>query len=694
MKRYLPLLLVPGCLLALPKDPTIESGNVHISSDHKKMVIEASDKAIINYSSFNIGKEEKVQLLQPSSSSSVLNRIRGNSPSEILGQLESNGKIFLVNPNGIYFGKDSRVNVGALIASTLDIASQDFLQDNLSFFLQDKDSKAMILNEGFLTSSTEGAIVLLAPHVRNAGSIIANAGKVLIASSEHVTLDFSGNNLISFAVEGEIKDALIEHLGTIQSNGGTVSLALPIAKKAIKETVNREGIECGEVFTIENGVISLVAASSIQAQEVDIQGQSVSVAGNIDCRKVIATGETIELKGAHIEGQEILIGGNYQGKGNIPYASQVSVDSNSSLTSDGGTIVLWSSALTEVAGKLSAKGESGGLIETSSLGKLSLSNDLVVDTSSLSGQMGSWLLDPSTIAINSSGGDIPPDCFTDTVIDVSNINSHRTNVTICADTIIQNAPISMTYSEAGITFISPGSTEGSLLLSEGITTNKGPISIQNMVTTLTGDVTLNTTGAPMTLGFIQSPADITLTLKAGRDAIIFREGVSLPKGSLNAKGGSLEIADDIYVKELSLTSISSINTRKTLSAISGPVLLNSLEGNIGEKNSPLRINTPSLLTIGGNEFAIMKGDPFHSNKTILFVPENRPCILKFHKKFLRTCLPVFSMLPKSLFRTNSSYNSGTLGMGYSAISFENHTLYSPFGNLFPAVSPLFKGIPE
>ena len=243
MKRYLPLLLIPGCLLALPKDPIVESGTVHISSDHKHMVIEASDKAIINYSSFNIGKEEKVQLLQPSSSSSVLNRIKGESPSEILGHLESNGKIFLVNPNGIYFGKDSRVNVGALIASTLDIASQDFLQDNLSFFLKDKDSRAMILNEGLLTSSTEGAIVLLAPHVKNAGSIVANAGKVLIASAEHVTLDFSGNSLISFAVEGELKDALIEHLGTIQADGGTVSLALPIAKKAIKETVNREGID-------------------------------------------------------------------------------------------------------------------------------------------------------------------------------------------------------------------------------------------------------------------------------------------------------------------------------------------------------------------------------------------------------------------------------------------------------------------
>ena len=437
-----------------------------------------------------------------------------------------------------------------------------------------------------------------------------------------------------------------------------------------------------------------MAASSIEAEEVNIQGQSVSVEGNIESGTVIVTGETVTVKGAHIEGQEILIGGNYQGKGDIPYASKVSVDSNSSLTSDGGTIVLWSSSFTEVAGTLSAKGESGGLIETSSLGKLSLSSELSVDTSAQNGKMGSWLLDPSSIVISASGGTIPADCFTDTIIDVSNINNHRTNVTICADTITQNAPITMKYYEAGITFTSPGATEGSLILSEGITTNKGPISIQNMVTTLTSDVTLNSVGAPMTLGFIQSPSDITFTLKAGPEAIIFREGISLPQGSLIVKGGSIAIADDISVKELSLTSISSINTRKTLSAISGPVLLNSLAGNIGEQKNPLTINTPSLLTIGGNEFAFMEGAPLHTNKTIFFVPGQKPCIVKFNKKFIRSCLPVFSILPKTLFRTNSAYNSGTLGIGYSAVYFKNHTLYSPFGNLFPSAYPLFKGIPE
>ncbi len=150
---------------ALPQGAEVASGTSEFKQiDSSTMEIRPSDQAIINYSEFNIGTGEKVRFIQNSSTSCVLNRVQGNDPSggvpsQIFGSLKSNGKVFLVNPNGIYFGPDSHVDVGSLIASTLDISDTDFLQENYRFTLGDYNSA--ICNEGML-ESVEGSIALMA----------------------------------------------------------------------------------------------------------------------------------------------------------------------------------------------------------------------------------------------------------------------------------------------------------------------------------------------------------------------------------------------------------------------------------------------------------------------------------------------------------------------------------------------------
>ena len=184
---------------ALPKEIQVVSGTVEVQHvDSHTMEIKPSDQAIINYSKFDIGKKERVKFIQNSSSSSVLNRVRGNDPSHILGFLESNGRVFLLNSNGIYFGPESKVNVGSLIASTLDIADEDFLKEKYRFILN-KDNLSEIKNEGSLIS-LEGSIVLMAPKICNLGVVEAKAGNVILGSGEHVTLDFTGDGLIQFSV--------------------------------------------------------------------------------------------------------------------------------------------------------------------------------------------------------------------------------------------------------------------------------------------------------------------------------------------------------------------------------------------------------------------------------------------------------------------------------------------------------------
>ena len=120
--------VVPVAIYSLPTCPEVITGEAVFLQGETSLEIHASHQAIIEYESFHIGPQEKVHFFQPSSDSHVLNRVVGADPSQILGSLTSDGQVFLVNPQGIYFGKDAVVEVGALVASTLDISNQDYLE--------------------------------------------------------------------------------------------------------------------------------------------------------------------------------------------------------------------------------------------------------------------------------------------------------------------------------------------------------------------------------------------------------------------------------------------------------------------------------------------------------------------------------------------------------------------------------------
>ena len=284
MKRdVLFFLLFSSTLFALPEQGEVAAGCAEfIAIDTNTLQIVTSDKAIINYPSFQIGRDEHVSFLQPSSKSTVLNRVTGKDPSQILGQLSGNGKVFLVNPQGIYFGPHAKVNVGSFIVSTLNIRDEDFIHENYRFFLEPGSEGSAVINEGAIRASPEGFIALMSPHIENRGSIIAKAEKVILAAAERVTLDFAGDGLMQFTVEGDIKDALIENYGKIESSQGAVHLSMPAAKKAIKTVVNTEGVELAADIVEEGGIIRLVGASEIKAPYVAVDGERVDVGGVVD----------------------------------------------------------------------------------------------------------------------------------------------------------------------------------------------------------------------------------------------------------------------------------------------------------------------------------------------------------------------------------------------------------------------------
>ena len=150
--------------------------------------VAASDKAILNWSSFNVGANAQVNFAQPSASSVVLNRVLSTSASEIQGRITANGQVFLVNPGGVLFGRTAQVDVGGLVASTLGITDANFLASRYLF--ANGGGAGAILNHGALSAAQGGTIALLAPEVRNEGVISARMGTAALAAGDQVTLDW------------------------------------------------------------------------------------------------------------------------------------------------------------------------------------------------------------------------------------------------------------------------------------------------------------------------------------------------------------------------------------------------------------------------------------------------------------------------------------------------------------------------
>ncbi|MFA5250616.1 MAG: filamentous hemagglutinin N-terminal domain-containing protein, partial [Parachlamydiales bacterium] len=171
-------------LFALPQGHTVVAGQAEFSSQENKLTVLASDQAIINYQTFNLREGEKIEFVQPSVKACLLNRVVGGDISRLLGEIRSNGRIFLVNPQGIYFGREAVVNVGSLVASTLNIKDEDFLAGNYRFFLEPGAEKAKIVNEGKIASLDQGFIGLFAPIIENRGPLLAKAEKIILASAE------------------------------------------------------------------------------------------------------------------------------------------------------------------------------------------------------------------------------------------------------------------------------------------------------------------------------------------------------------------------------------------------------------------------------------------------------------------------------------------------------------------------------
>ena len=341
-----------GTAYAMPTGGQIQSGQGTIAQNGKNMTVtQQSGKMAVDWTQFNIARDEAVKFAQPGRDAVALNRVTGGQKSVIDGALSANGNLFLVNPNGVVFSKTSALEVGSLVASTAQL-SDTFMKSfadstaNLNLTIGEGNNSA-ILNEGTITAQG-GLVALHAAQVENTGTISDPGGTVALAAAKQLTLSPDSDGKLNYAVDGELAQAKALNSGRIQADGGYVVMTAKSAQDVLGTVVNNTGtIEAKTLRQDEKGQILLDGGQSGQ----------VEVSGTLDAS---GTGEGQSAGSIKVIGQKTI------------------VHDHTSLLARGSV--------------------DGGKIETSG-DVLSLGNGLTIDAKGTQGKAGEWLLDPLDVII-------------------------------------------------------------------------------------------------------------------------------------------------------------------------------------------------------------------------------------------------------------------------------------------------------
>jgi len=255
---------------SLPHGSQVVEGSGNIQRVGTNLIItQHTDKLATDWQQFSIGAGHTVQFIQPSATSVALNRVIGADASLIQGSLRANGQVFLLNPNGVLFSPTAQVEVGGLLASTLSMSQDDFLQGR---YRLSGHSTASVVNQGRMTAAAGGALALVAARVVNEGQMSAPQGVVALGAGRRVTLDLGGP--VKLAVDEGALNALITQGGAIRTPGGAVWLTAKAAGDLSSTVIRHTGTsEARSLATGQTGQIMLLG---------DMVNDRIEVAGVLD----------------------------------------------------------------------------------------------------------------------------------------------------------------------------------------------------------------------------------------------------------------------------------------------------------------------------------------------------------------------------------------------------------------------------
>jgi len=425
---------LPTYAQALPTGAVVTAGKVTIGTPNANAMIVRQDtqRAVVNWSSFNIGQGNTVNFAQPNAGAATLNVVKGAAPTAIAGTLKANGSVFLINQNGIAVSSTGVVDTHAgFVASTLGMSEDDFMAGRNVF----SGKGGAVVNQGRIVTGPGGTVALLGSSVANDGVISAPLGKVALGAAQAATLDLSGDGYLQVLLPADAKSAdgqaLVDNKGVIDADGGMVMLKASTVRNALREAVNMPGTIRARSVSGHDGAIVLEGGDggAVQVSGTLDVSAAQGAAGRIDVggAQVGLTGATLDASGLD-RGGLVRVGGSFQGGKEQPSGSEdaqryvgrfgaaaapgnaatTTVDAASRIdvsahgaAGEGGSVVVWSDKSTTMQGNIAAGGaQSAGAVEVSSastvqsvaLGRIAL------------GKGGKLLLDPQNIEIDDTPG--------------------------------------------------------------------------------------------------------------------------------------------------------------------------------------------------------------------------------------------------------------------------------------------------
>ena len=312
---------VGGIAYAMPQGEVVRSGKGEITRQDKDMTVNQDSKRLaIDWAGFDIANDERVTFRQPDRDSVALNRVVGDAASVIDGALSGNGHVYVINPNGVLFGKNASVDVGSLVASTARISDRDMTNfagaDGITMAIPE-DSSAKVINAG--TIRAEGGLVVLhAAEVENSGTITNPAGTTALAAARNLSLSADTAGKINFTVDGALAKAKALNSGMLKADGGYLVMTARSAGDVMSTVVNNTGTmeaktlrqnEKGEIFLDggDNGVVELSGTIDASGMEA---GQSAGSIKAIGAETHVKDGATLHATGA-VDGGLIETSGDY-----------------------------------------------------------------------------------------------------------------------------------------------------------------------------------------------------------------------------------------------------------------------------------------------------------------------------------------------------------------------------------------------
>jgi filamentous hemagglutinin family protein len=288
-----------------PEGGVVVGGKGEISKDDLNTIIEqTSQNMAIDWESYNLSASESVTYTQPNAQAISLNRILSANGSVIAGNINANGQVILINPNGLVFTQSSVINVGGIIASGLELTTSDFMNGDY-VFNEVEGTEGTVINRGLINASVGGHVgggnvALIGKQVSNEGLIEANLGTVTLAAGKQAVLTFETGGLLGVRVSKAILqeelglDAAVVNSGEINAKGGRVLLTASTSQDVFTQAVNAGVEQASSAVVHDDGSFTLGGgADLVNSGSVDVSTKN----NGEKAGQIVALGENVTSSG-------------------------------------------------------------------------------------------------------------------------------------------------------------------------------------------------------------------------------------------------------------------------------------------------------------------------------------------------------------------------------------------------------------